>query len=124
MSQRRIKTLRRNAIGGVVRVLRSCRGLSLEETARLVGVSAANLSRTERGLSGGVHPRHLDRVATVLGTSVSGLHVLAEVLTEQPELLDEPKELAKLTDRLAHVQRAYLRISAKQRDKVDGLLGI
>ena len=124
MSQRRIKTLRRTAIGGVVRALRSCRGLSLEETARLVGVSAANLSRTERGLSGGVHPRHLDRVATVLGTSVSGLHVLAEVLIEQPELLDEPKELAKLTDRLAHVQRAYLRISAKQRDKVDGLLGI
>jgi transcriptional regulator with XRE-family HTH domain len=98
--------------------------LSLEETARRVGVSAANLSRTERGLSGGVHLRHLDRVATVLGTSVSGLHVLAEVLTDQPELLNKPSELAELTNRLAHVQRAYLRVSAKQRDAVDGLLGI
>ena len=124
MSQRRTKIVGGSAIGGVIRALRSYRGLSLEETARLVGVSAPNLSRTERGLSGGIHPRHLEKVAAVLGTSVSGLHVLAEAVANQPKLLEQPHELAELTDRLARIQRAYLRVSRKQREKVDRLLGI
>ena len=124
MSQRRTTTVGGTAIGGVIRALRSYRGLSLEETARLVGVSAPNLSRTERGLPGGVHPRHLERVATVLGTSVSSLHVLAEVVADRPKLLEHPDKLAELTDRLTHIQRAYLRVSARQREKVDRLLGV
>lgn len=124
MSQRRKDTLGGSAIGGILRALRSYRGLSLEETARLVGVSAANLSRTERGLAGGVHPRHLGQIVSILGTSVASLHVLAELVSEQPELLDEPAELVALADRLADVQRAFLRVSAKQRAKVEKLLGL
>lgn len=105
-------------------MIRVNRGLSLEETARLVEVSAANLSRTERGLPGGVHPRHIERIAGVFGTSVVALHALAEAVAEAPEILERPDQLMALMDRLADVQRAYLRASLKRRRKVDDILGI
>ncbi len=124
MRQRSIKTLGDSPIGTVLRVLREYRGLSLEETARLVGVSAGNLSRTERGLSGGLHPRHLERITCVLGTSMAALHALVEAIALEPDLLDEPDELVARADRLAEVQRAYLRLSKKQRQAVDRLLKI
>jgi transcriptional regulator with XRE-family HTH domain len=108
----------------VLRVIRVNRGLSLEETARLVEVSAANLSRTERGLPGGLHPRHMEHIAGVFGTSVVALHALAEAVTEAPEILDRPDELAALMDRLADVQRAYLRASRMRRRQVDDILDI
>jgi len=92
--------------------------------ARLVDVSAANLSRTERGLPGGIHPRHLERIAGVFGTSVVALHVLAAAVADDPALLERPDDLVVLTDRLADVQRAYLRASHEQRRKVDQVLGI
>jgi len=90
----------------------------------LVEVSAANLSRTERGLPGGVHPRHIERIAGVFGTSVVALHALAEAVAEAPEILERPDQLMALMDRLADVQRAYLRASLKRRRKVDDILGI
>ena len=124
MRRRSTGTIGDSPIGLVLRALRVTRGLSLEETARLVNVSAANLSRTERGLPGGVHPRHLERIAQVLGTSVTALHTLAGMVTEDPERLEKPGELAALTDRLVEVQRAYLRASGKRRREVDRLLGI
>lgn len=71
-----------------------------------------------------MHPRHLGQIVSILGTSVASLHVLAELVSEQPELLDEPAELVALADRLADVQRAFLRVSAKQRAKVEKLLGL
>ena len=52
MSRRSKQTLGDSPIGAVLRAIRVNRGLSLKETARLVGVSPANLSRTERGLEG------------------------------------------------------------------------
>lgn len=104
--------------------MRVNRGLSLEATARLVDVSAANLSRCERGLPGGIHPRHLERIASVFGTSIVALHVLAAAVADDPALLEQPDDLVVLTDRLADVQRAYLRASHKQRRKVDQVLGI
>lgn len=124
MSQRSKQTLGDSPIGAVLRVIRVNRGLSLEETARLVEVSAANLSRTERGLPGGVHPRHIERIAGVFGTSVVALHALAEAVAEAPEILERPDQLMALMDRLADVQRAYLRASLKRRRKVDDILGI
>lgn len=124
MSQGSKKTLGESPIGAVLRALRLNRGLSLEDTARLVEVSAANLSRTERGLPGGVHPRHLERITGVLGTSVVALHALAEAVAEAPALLDRPEELAALTDRLGDLQRAYLRASRARRKEVDRVLGI
>ena len=105
-------------------MIRVNRGLSLEETARLVEVSAANLSRTERGLPGGVHPRHMERISSVFGTSVVALHALAEAVAEAPEMLERPDELLALMDRLADVQRAYLRASRRRRRKVDDILDI
>ncbi len=90
----------------------------------MVNVSAANLSRTERGLSGGLHPRHLEHIARVLGTTIGGLHALADAVAEAPELLDDPGTLVSLTDRLADLQRAYLRATPDRRRKVDRLLGI
>ncbi|MDZ7752944.1 MAG: helix-turn-helix transcriptional regulator [Gammaproteobacteria bacterium] len=108
----------------VLRALRVTRGVSLEETARLADVSAANLSRTERGLPGGVHPRHLERISGVFGTSVVALYALAEAVAEKPELLDDPAEVAALTDRLAELQRAYLRASPDRRCEVDRILGL
>lgn len=124
MSQRSKQTLGDSPIGAVLRVIRVNRGLSLEETARLVEVSAANLSRTERGLPGGVHPRHIERIASVFGTSVVALHALAEAVTEAPDILERPDELVTLMDRLADVQRAYLRASRMRRRKVDDILDI
>lgn len=124
MSQRSKQTLGDSLIGAILRAIRINSGLSLEDTARLVEVSAANLSRTERGLPGGVHPRHLERIAGVFGTSVVALHALAEAVAEAPELLEKPAALAELMDRLADVQRAYLRASQARRRKVDDLLGI
>lgn len=124
MSQRSKQTLGDSPIGAVLRAIRVNRGLSLEETARLVEVSAANLSRTERGLPGGVHPRHIERIAGVFGTSVVALHALAEAVAEAPEILESPDELVALMDRLADVQGAYLRASRTRRRKVDDILGI
>jgi len=124
LSQRSKQTLGDSPIGAVLRVIRVNRGLSLEETARLVEVSAANLSRTERGLPGGVHPRHIERIAAVFGTSVVALHALAEAVAETPDILGRPDELVALMDRLADVQHAYLRSSLARRRKVDDLLGI
>ena len=69
-----------------MRVIRVNRGLSLEDTARLVDVSAANLSRTERGLPGGVHPRHLERIAAVFGSSIATLHALAAAVAAGGDL--------------------------------------
>ena len=77
MSRRSKQTLGDSPIGAVLRAIRVNRGLSLKETARLVGVSPANLSRTERGLPGGVHPRHLERIAGVFGSSIAMLYALA-----------------------------------------------
>lgn len=111
-------------MGSVLRALREYRGLSLEETAQLVGVSAANLSRTERGLPGGLHPRHLERIAALLGTSTVGLFALTEALTKAPQLLHHPEELAAYADRLVAVQQAYLKVSGERRREVDRLLGI
>ena len=124
MSQRSRKTLGDSPVGAVLRAIRVNRGLSLQDAARLVDVSAANLSRTERGLPGGVHPRHLERIATVFGTSVATLHALAAAVADEPALLERPDELAVLTDRLADVQRAYLRASREQRQQVDRILGL
>ena len=124
MSRRSKQTLGDSPIGAVLRVIRVSRGLSLEEAARLGEVSAANLSRAERGLPGGLHPRHLERIASLYGISVVGLHALAEVVTESPDLLERPDELAEMNDRLVHLQRAYLRASRARRRKVDDLLGI
>ena len=124
MSQRSKKSLGDSPIGAVLRAIRVNRGLSLEETARLGNVSAANLSRTERGLAGGVHPRHLERIAGVFGTSIAMLHALAAAVADDPALLERPDELVGLTDRLADVQRAYLRASITQRRQIDRILGI
>lgn len=124
LSQRSRQTLGDSPIGAVLRAIRVHRGLSLKETARLVGISAANLSRAERGLPGGVHPRHLERIAAVFGTSIAILHALAAAVAEEPALLERPDELVQLSDRLADVQRAYLRASLKQRREVDRILGI
>ena len=49
---------------------------------------------------------------------------VAEAVAEAPELLDRPDEVAALTDRLAEVQRAYLRASKKRRCQVDEILGL
>ncbi|MDZ7751462.1 MAG: helix-turn-helix transcriptional regulator [Gammaproteobacteria bacterium] len=124
MSGRSKQILGDSPIGLVLRALRVTRGVSLEETARLADVSAANLSRTERGLPGGVHPRHLERISGVFGTSVVALYALAEAVAEKPDLLDDPAEVAALTDRLAELQRAYLRASPDRRDEVDRILGL
>ena len=124
LSQRSKQTLGDSPIGVVLRAIRVNRGLSLKETARLVGVSPANLSRTERGLPGGVHPRHLERLAGVFGTSIAMLHALAAAVADEPALLERPDELVGLSDRLADVQQAYLRASLRRRREVDRILGI
>lgn len=124
MSQRSNQTLGDSPIGAILRAIRVNRGLSLEGMARLVDVSAANLSRTERGLPGGIHPRHLERVAGVFGMSVATLHVLAVAVADDPTLLDRPDEFVVLTDRLVEVQRAYLRASPARRHQVDRILGL
>jgi transcriptional regulator with XRE-family HTH domain len=124
LSQRSRQTLGDSPIGAVLRAIRVNRGLSLRDTAGMVGISVANLSRTERGLPGGIHPRHLERIANVFGISIVALHALGVAVTEEPALLARPDELAALTDRLADVQSAYLRASRKRRRQVDEILGL
>ena len=64
-------------IGVIIRKIRQCKGLTLEEVAYAAGTDAGNLSRIERGLQRCVHEL-LEGIAAGLGLSVAELYLQAE----------------------------------------------
>lgn len=111
------------AIGSVVRALRTLRGLSVNQLGVAAGLEPANLSRFERGVPGGVHAsKHLDLIATRLGTRASVLHAIAEISNNTPDLLEEPHSLARVATELTNLIEMYPQLASKTRSKIWQLL--
>jgi transcriptional regulator with XRE-family HTH domain len=65
-ADRRSSVVRSN-VGSELRVARASAGLTLDQVAHAVGISASELSRIERGLAGWVGLATLNRIASIVG---------------------------------------------------------
>lgn len=68
-------------IGQILREIREAQKATLEEIALAADTNASNLSRIERGTQG-YSPETLERIATVLGVTVSELHRRMETASQ------------------------------------------
>ncbi|MBA3582704.1 MAG: helix-turn-helix domain-containing protein [Gammaproteobacteria bacterium] len=110
-------------IGAVVRALRKARGLGVNQLSAALEVEAANLSRFERGLPGGVSiARYLDAIAFRLGTCGSVIYAIAEYTSDDPALLDNPEKLGLMTDHLTNLVKNYLTLPLAAQQDIDGII--
>ncbi len=63
--------LDRTALGARIRAARTRRGMAAEDAARYMGVSVSTLYSWEEGSH---MPRDMSRLASIIGTTVGGLH--------------------------------------------------
>ncbi len=110
-------------IGQVVRALRIARGVGVNQLGNAVGLEPANLSRFERGLPGGVHAtKYLDLIAMRLDTHASILYAIAEVASNNLDILRHPKELSDLVERLTFLIKNYLVLPTTVQEEINRII--
>jgi transcriptional regulator with XRE-family HTH domain len=92
--------------GSIIRDLRVAQDLGLRETAGLVGISPAYLSRVERGKERPPRPNVIKELARVLAADPDVLFRLSS--STDPELTDYLHEVPEAVDLLRFVKDAHL----------------
>lgn len=91
-----------NTFGETVRTLREAQNLGLRETATMVGISPAYLSRIERGKESPPRPEIIKGLAKVLAADPDVLFRLSS--STDPEVTDYLHEQPEVVDLLRYIK--------------------